>query len=79
MEDSGGEECGACALQPVVAFIHEHTPCGACFDVTVRMAEDDRRFSLTCSRCHARFSGMLPGPDARYAVILQAIALISGN
>jgi hypothetical protein len=77
--DDDAQHCGACALQPMLAFVHEHTPCGACFVVSVHPADDPRRYRIICSGCRAEFSRPLPGSDARYAVILQGLSHISGN
>jgi len=77
MDDS--QDCGACALQPVVGFLEEHRRCGGCFGVTVRLAEEHRCYSVTCAGCRAEFKSRLPGDDARYAVVLQSLAQMSSN
>jgi hypothetical protein len=79
MDPSEQGDCGACEIQPMLDFLHEHTACDACFAVTVRMAEEHPRYQVTCSGCSAEFTRPLPGPDARYAVILQGVSLTCGN
>jgi hypothetical protein len=60
-------------------FLEQHNACDASFAVTVRLADEHQRYEITCSGCRAEFSRPLPGPDARYAVIMQGVSLISGN